>query len=354
MEAYPILDGKTVKGFVRTFSDFVELENSGRKRVYLWSESYGFRLKEPGNFYRAVYEAPLTPSRVEPVEDLVEKRVSEALASLGNTLRGKRVMADLSGGKDSTAQLVLLARLQELVDFKLFAVYVHVPFLEPLENIDYAEKIAEKLGVELYYTEADRKMMAFYLAREGLPQRGARWCTYLKTRALREVRKKLGADFEAKGDRMLESGKRMEKLGSFARRGLFAQGKTLNLIYDFSALDTACVVKKLGLVHPHYLLGIPRVSCRFCPYRGLYELEASRNQEVEDIGLVEYSARRAYRKLYSTVAPWDMFWDLALWRFQPTLARWRVQEIRNTDYTDIVSLSEVAEAFRSIWVSGSV
>ncbi|PLJ77347.1 phosphoadenosine phosphosulfate reductase domain-containing protein [Infirmifilum sp. SLHALR2] len=349
MEAYPVLvDGKA-EGFVRTFGDYVEVTRGNVQEHYLWLGDRGFGLKTESELFRILYESPILPS-LEPREGLLEERVTQAATALRETLDGKLVMADLSGGKDSTAQLLILSRLREHIDFKLLAVYVHVPYLEPPENIDIAERIANKLGVEFLYVEADRRMMQFYLMREGLPRRGIRWCTYLKTRALREARKALGADFEAKGDRMLESGKRMSRLKGLATKSSFVQGRTLNLVYDFTALDAARIVAEHDLVHPHYLLGIPRVSCRFCPYRSLYELKAAEAQEVEDLGLLEHSAMLMYRRHYSSVATWDLFWELALWRYQPTLARLRLKELSNADFAKTLTLGDVKAMFRSLWV----
>ncbi|MEZ0346607.1 MAG: phosphoadenosine phosphosulfate reductase family protein [Infirmifilum sp.] len=349
MEFYPVFRDGRAQSYVRTFGDYFEVFNGSSSEHYLWSGESGFKVVNKGSFFTMVYEDYLNPS-FEFREESIEKRLLEAEKSLRNILDGKLVMADLSGGKDSTAQLILLTQLQEKINFKLVAVYVHVPYLEPLENISFVERVATRLGVELEVIEADRKMVEFYLLREGLPKRGVRWCTYLKSKALRLECKRLGADFEAKGDRMLESGKRMNKLRDWASNSSFIKGKTLNLVYDFSAFETANIVKREGLIHPHYLQGIPRISCRFCPYRGLYELAASSNQEVEDIGLIEFAGRRSYEKYFSGITSWDLFWELALWRYPPSIARMRLREIRNIDYTKSIPLIRAREMFRSMWL----
>ncbi|MGC8835552.1 MAG: phosphoadenosine phosphosulfate reductase family protein [Infirmifilum sp.] len=348
MEAYPVFQGLRRTHYIRTFGDYVELLWDNKVTHYLWSGELGFRTLGNSNFLKAVHEDPMPP-HLELRENFLEKRLVEAQEQLGRVLERKTVMADLSGGKDSTAQLILLDRLREKIRFNLIAVYVHMPYLEPLENISFAERVAERIGVPFYYKEADRGMIRYFLQRDSLPKRGDRWCTYLKSKALREARKELKADFEAKGDRMLESGKRMKKLKNMAIKTSFINGKTLNLIYDFSAAETAKIVKEHHLVHPHYLQGIPRVSCRFCPYRGLYEIQASKNQEVEDEGFLEDSARTHFRRYYSMIVPWDIFWELSLWRFQPSLARLRLQEMRNVDYGEFVSITDVRRMLASMW-----
>lgn len=350
MEKYPFLSPSGRRGYVRSFSDYIEVEYEGEpSSLYLWSQGSGSLYRGSTGFFKSVYEPPLAEkgwSTEAPVED----RVAEVARRHGEKLKGKHVMADLSGGKDSTANLYLLTKLQEIVGFKVTAVYVHMPYLEPVENIAFAEKVASRLGVDLRIVEPDRRKLEFYLLREGLPKRGDRWCTYLKTRALREAKKEIGAEVEAKAERALEAGKRYERLSGLAKRKVYFNGGVVNLVHDLSAAEVAGIVRRAGLVHPHYLQGLPRVSCRFCPYRGLYELEVSSKHEVEDEGLVEWVMARTYRNYYSSVTPLETFLELHLWRYTPSVARLRVLEAGYVDPDSKISLSEARKMFSWIWV----
>lgn len=347
MERYPFFDKGKLVGYVRTFSDFVEVVAEGRLDLYLWENACGLLHDKGGIFLRAVYEPPLDNPTSRAVE--LEARVREAAEVVGDKLRGRRVMVDFSGGKDSTLNLLAVAELSELVGFRVVPVYVHVPYLEPPNSIDHAERIAGRLGFELEVVEADRRMMLFYLARDGLPRRGTRWCTFLKMKALREAMKAVGADFEAKAERIAESGKRAEKLSKAFARTAYLTGKTLNLVYDMPIGRVAFELVRRRLVHPHYLEGLPRVSCSLCPYKGLYELAISREHELEDWGLIERAAKRLHQRYYHAI-PWEKFWGYMLWRYDPTLALIRAREGERISFFERgLSLEHAKSMFSSLW-----
>jgi len=345
MERYPFFESGKLAGYVRTFSDFVEVLRGG-SRLYLWEGERGLLHGGRGDFLKAVYEPPLEAPA--GAGGSLEERVRAAAEAVGDKLRGRRVMVDFSGGKDSTLNLLAVAELSGLVGFRAIPVYVHVPYLEPPSCIDHAERMAGRLGFELEVVEADRRMMLFYLSRDGLPRRGTRWCTFLKMRALREAMKAVGADFEAKAERAAESGKRAEKLSKTFARTAYLAGKTLNLVYDLPIERLALELVSRRLVHPHYLEGLPRVSCSLCPYKGLYELAISRRHELEDWGLVEHAARRVHQRYYHAV-PWEEFWGYALWRYDPTLALIRLRERSLVDAGSSLGLEEVRRMFSSLW-----
>ena len=342
MERYPVYRGDSHCCYVRTLPDFLEVTGPQGERHYFWLGGEGVEYSGP--LTRLYWEEPHTPPPWPRVT--LEERVRLVAERHGDRLRGRRVMADFSGGKDSAASLAILSRLSEELGFKLTAVYVHMPYLEPSRNLDVAEREAEKLGVDLLVVEADRKRVLYYLSREGLPRRGRRWCTYLKTRALRGAKKKLAPDYEAKAERMVEAGKRMKRLSEMLRKDTFLEGPTINVVYDLELTDVAAIAGRAGLVHPDYLDGVPRVSCKYCPYRSLYELEAQRS-EVEDEALVEEVAYRQWRLYYSARVSWEEYWSRHLWRFPPTLAA----IIAGAEPTgrERVSLEEARELFSSIW-----
>ena len=350
MEYYPFYRGGRLQGFVRTFSDYLEVRVPEGSRTYLWEGQLGYLHPGESPFYKAFYEPPTSIPDAPPEQ--LEERLRRLAEAVGGKLRGRRVMVDFSGGKDSTLNLLLLSLLSEQIGFSVTPVYVHVPYLEPPENIDHAESIAGRLGYSLEIVEASRPQMLFYLAREGLPKRGVRWCTYLKMRALREARKRLRPDYEAKAERVAESGKRAEKLSRTFARAAYVSGSSLNLVYDMPINEVAAILRSWGLVHPHYLDGLPRVSCSLCPYRGLYELELSARYPLEDEGLVEQAALLHYRRYYSARVSWEDYWRYGLWRFAPSMGLLRLRERERADPSRRLSLSEAREMFSSMWVAG--
>jgi len=348
MERYPILRAGRTEGSIRTFPDFIEVTREGTEHYYLWSVGRGVRLlPQYTNVVRNWYEPGLGVIGYTAYD--IEAYVETLLRELRDHLKGKRVLVDFSGGKDSVATLALLQMLSESLDFKVYAGYVHMPFLEPPENLDFAEYAAERLGAEFVMVEAERKIMRFYLESTGLPKRGRRWCTYLKIRGLRRIKKIVRPHYEAKGDRLLEAGKRLRRLYHYLRSRKFLDGTKLNVVYPLTILDVVNLVRRVGLTHPQYLAGIPRVSCKYCPYKSLYELEASEGFEVEDEGYVEYVARREYQRIYSLTLEWDEFWSQHLWRFSPTpssmLASLRAQH----PPSDTMDLEEARSLFSSLW-----
>ena len=54
-------------------------------------------------------------------------------------LLGKKVLLSFSGGGDSTACLLLLLKLSEMVGFEVRVCYVHIPYLESDDNPRFVE-----------------------------------------------------------------------------------------------------------------------------------------------------------------------------------------------------------------------
>lgn len=351
MERYPFFRDGRLEGFVRTFGDYLEVVEQGREDIYLWEGQVGLGYAGRTPLFRALYEPPSAPPTA-PL-DITEERLKRAAELIGEKLEGRKVMVDFSGGKDSTLNLLFLKQLSEIVSFRIFPIYVHVPYLEPPENVDYAERIAGKMGYDLEVVEPNRRQVLFFLFRHGLPRRGQRWCTYMKMRALREARKRVSPDYEARAERVAESGKRAEKLSKAYARTAFLSGTSLNLVYDLGIEQIASILQEHELVHPHYLDGLPRVSCSLCPYRSLYELELSSKYRLEDEGLIEDVAFSLYRRFYSVRVSWEEFWAYRLWRFSPSVALTRLVERAQTNPEKRLSLEEAREMFRSVWTSSA-
>ncbi len=349
MERYPVIREGRIRGTIRTFPDFVEIMRESSVEYYLWRGEYGVRLSPEFSHCLEVWYEPGLGVFGYAAPDF-EEYVDLVARGLADVIRGKTAVVNFSGGKDSVVSLAILAAVRERVDFRLYAAYVHMPFLEPPSCLDFAERAAERLGVELISVEAERRRVKTYLERQGLPKKGRRWCTYLKIRGLREARKSVSADFEAKGDRLVEAGKRLRRMYHFLRKRVFVDGSKVNVAYPLTILDVVRITRELGLVHPQYLAGIPRVSCKYCPYKSLYELYASEDFEVEDEGYVEYIARREYQKYYEPLMSWDDFWEQHLWRFSPTAASLLARFKSEHPEGPCLELEQAIEMFRSVWI----
>jgi len=347
MERYPIIDSGKIKGYVRTFPDFLELIAGPVGQLLSLSPRGAHKLKASHAEIRAWYEPGFNiPGYTCPS---VESYLDLLYSSLKGKLEGK-VLIDMSGGKDSTASAILLSKLAEKLPISLVGVHIHMPYLEPEANIDSVEEISKRLGIRLIVTEPPRSKMRYYLERLGLPSRGRRWCTYLKTRALREVRKQVKAKYEAKGDRIAEAGKRLRKLHFMLKNRLFTQGSVVNVVYPLSLLDIARLVRSEKLVHKLYMAGMPRVSCTYCPYKSLYELYAEPTHGL-DVVYIEYILSRQYHRYYSPVARWEEFQKYHLWRFDPSTSK-LLHAILSTSANQPlkVPLQEIARMIKSIWI----
>ncbi len=369
MERYPVLDsGGRVEGYVVSSVEFTVLYGPGGRRrgVYMWiTPDYGVRVDEfisrgvlrvggvAIEYARLVEDIPWPLAYVAPVLS----RYIDWVAELhGEELAGKTVMVNFSGGKDSTAVLAVASMLRERVEgLNVYAVYSHVSYLEPPRNIGFAERAARRLGVDLEVVEADRELMRKRLLEEGLPYRGRRWCTYMKLRPIKRLKKRRRPHVIADGDRMAEAFKRFRRLYQMSPRAprLFSGGR-LRPIYIWTLLDIVLNVRALGLVHPDYLEGLPRVACVLCPYKALHEFREEHLRLLEDPGLVEEAIRVSYRRWYSgTGIPWEEFREQHLWRHHPLVAEkmYRAKEALRSMELEEIEAGPVESMYRGLWLN---
>jgi len=368
MEPYPIVSRGRIVGFVSSSADitvYYDSQGSPARRIVWFSTAEG-AIVDGLVDSRGVLEAP-SGYRVELsvwFEELPRigfyttegleaeaRRIAERLRGL---LEGRRVLVAFSGGKDSFVALALLARAREYVDLRLYAVYSYMPVLEPRENLEYARRAAERLGVEFIETGPPERIVVRYLLTEGLPYRGVRWCTYLKTRPLREAAKKLDVHYMVRGDRIFEALKRMRRLYWAAVEEKIVEGKQLRPTFTWTILDVVRAARSLGYTHPDHLRGLPRVSCSYCPYKSLYEFTATRETGWE--GLIEDVLRREYRVWYEGKGiPWSDFVERRLWRYRPQAARaWlevgsMLEKLADRGEVETVQARRVLEDNASMW-----
>ncbi len=370
MERYPVLGGGgEVRGFQVSSVEFSVLYSSDQreKRSYMWITSeYGVPVDEyidngvlrvggvSIEYARLVEDIPWPLVYVTPS---LEDYIGWVAGLYGAELRGKTVMVNFSGGKDSTAVLAVVAGLQERLEgLKAYAVYSHVSFLEPPRNIDFAVKAAERLGVDIEVVEADRELMKKRLLEEGLPYRGRRWCTYMKLRPIKMLKKQRRPHIIADGDRMTEAFKRFMRLYQMSpRKPRLYSGGRLRPIYIWTLLDIVQNVRALGLVHPDYYEGLPRVACMMCPYKALHEFSEKQLELLEDPGLIEEAIKTSYRRWYpADKIPWEDFRSQHLWRHHPVVAlkMYRAKRLLTSREPSEEIRAETVEAmYRSLWTN---
>ena len=284
----------------------------------------------------------------------LDEHVERIVRAVGREVRGRRVVLGYSGGKDSTAALLVLMRLAERLGIRLDVMYIHMPFIESPRNVRFVEWVSRRLGVDIEVVEAPRRGMKSYLLWRGLPRRGDRWCTFFKVKPMREYRKRYRSALEVVADRIMEAPKRLEKLAAPAARHEYLSGRKLRPTYLMTILDVVRVVREAGLVHPAYLDGLPRVACTLCPFKALHEFRIF--EELEDPGFIEAVLRKEHRKWYSEI-PWEDFVKHHLWRYprREALQVYRAKEVLGEmlerGELEEVDAREVEEGYRSLWVN---
>ena len=370
MEYIPI---DIVEGVPRRFTatelDFSKIVSPNGVRYVLWIDSVGVDvtefIKKSGGVLTVDGESivveelfdsrPWLYARTLSIETV--ERYLRFLEPRCRALEGKRVVVAFSGGKDSTVAAYIAKLLAERLSYRIEAVYVHIPFLEPPENTIEAERIAKKLGIDLVVLEPPRREVVRELMRSGLPRAGSRICTYLKVAPLRWRCRALEIDYEVVGDRVWEGGRRFDRLflRTF-RYGIFVSSRTgFTPIAPLTLLDVVALCRDLGTVHRLYLEGVQRVACRLCPHKSVYELYAVK-QSLEDPGLIDAALRRDWRARFADLGiDYEDFVRFHLWRFKPRFARamhraklWAEKLIDRG--VDTVKAEEYVEKLREIWI----
>ncbi len=367
-ELYPLVRGGRLAGVLGTGGDATKLCSNRSCRYFLWMtpgeawEVTGVMSRrgvvelegEGGRGFAPVASWVASPPYVHArsFNDL-EEYVEYLHRLVGRELRGRRVLLGFSGGKDSVAALLVLLRLQELAGFRLHVLYVHIPFLEPEENIAFVESIGRRLSVEVEIVEAPRREMKTLLKWKGMPRRGYRFCTVYKAKPMRRLRKEDPGLIEVIGDRLTESPKRFRRLSKAAAARAVLVGRKFRPTYLFTLYDVVTLVRRHGLIHPDYMRGLPRVACSLCPFRALYEFLADETG-LEESELIQQVYRKMWSKWYSWVS-YDLFQEQRLWRFsalaaKPLIYLKQLLARRLRSPAGAVAARSVADAYRRVWV----
>ncbi len=244
-------------------------EKGGKHLVYSGPKPLGEFYAEDnspaprGSPYRGVKPSKFTFESVVEANrrlvEILEAKSVEVLRSLEPD--PDTVIVPWSGGKDSTA--ALLVALEAYGRDAVTAVYVDTG-IDFLENLEYVEKLADKLGVNLIVKRADvdRGLLEEHMP---MPHPEYRWCTGRKLDALREGFREAarGKTIVVTGDRDGESEKRGrrpvkrfdEKLGY----------PVLSPIKLWSGSQVQAYIASKGLpLNPLYEAGFYRLGCYVC------------------------------------------------------------------------------------------
>jgi len=162
------------------------------------------------------------------------------------------VIVPWSGGKDSTATLILAKEVFEEVT----AVYVRMEYEMPGTD-EYVEGLAKELGVNLVKVEVPMP-----IGKYGMPTHRNRWCTRKKVEALYSVVSEFEKPLLLVGDRDGESARRRLKPPVVER------GRTLEAmpIKFWSGFMVQLFILMRGFkLHPLYYEGFYRLGCTVCP-----------------------------------------------------------------------------------------
>ncbi len=227
-----------------------------------------FYAEDKGEVPKAVPRRGAQAKRVS-LERLVEKNtpVMEALESKSIEILRRlapdpdTVIVPWSGGKDSTAALIIA--LKAYGRDRVKAVYVDTG-IDFLENAEYVEKVASKLGVDLIYKRAN---VDEGLLLEGMPMPDPeyRWCTGRKLDALRE-----GFREAAKGKTIVVTGDRDGESEKRGKRPVLRYDEKLGYpvvspikLWSGSHVQTYILWNGLPL-NPLYEAGFYRIGCYVC------------------------------------------------------------------------------------------
>jgi 3'-phosphoadenosine 5'-phosphosulfate sulfotransferase (PAPS reductase)/FAD synthetase/3'-phosphoadenosine 5'-phosphosulfate sulfotransferase len=191
------------------------------------------------------------------VLEAYEKASMEFLKSLGDF---DTIIVPWSGGKDSTAALILAMKLYGRK--RVTALFTDTGTEFP-QTVEYVERMSKVLGVKVYraYAGVDQELEA---GRMPMPTHDNRWCTGLKIaageRALLELAS--GRTLVILGDRDAESPRRS------ARPPVRGVGEIVFAapLRFWSAAHVQLYIVAHGIpMNPLYEMGFYRIGCYMCP-----------------------------------------------------------------------------------------
>lgn len=234
--------------------------------------------KKLGVLTEVLWKCPCTEdvsleSIIEANKGYIEAFVEASMTFL-RQFEGYDIIVPWSGGKDSTATLILASEVFR----KVSAVYVHMEYEMP-ETEDYVEKVAKKLGVELIKVDVPMPIDKF-----GMPSHRNRWCTKMKVEALYSVVKEFENPIIVVGDRDSESAKRRLKPPVIERKTQFGKILEIMPIKFWSGMMVQLFILIRGFkLHPLYYEGFYRLGCTICPSLAEWEVELLKRRGIKNL-----------------------------------------------------------------------
>ncbi len=269
----------------------------GEHNVYWGRRLFGFlKIPDEGCDVYAVLRKDRTLDEFQSTEVKLEKVLTinrevlklyeeisiNYLKSLGNF---DTVVVPWSGGKDSTATLVLALKLFPKDVIRV--IYVDTG-LEFPQTLHYVEMLSKELNIELYveYAGIDQAL------REGMPMptHDNRWCTGMKMEAASRAISRVasGRTLILLGDRDAES--RSRSLRPPTRdRTVFIEATPLKF-WSTAHVQLYLLMNNIKL-NPLYLCGFYRIGCYICPSLRSWELKL-----IKEYNLL--SSDRIHRDLF--------------------------------------------------------
>ncbi|ASJ07950.1 hypothetical protein A3L11_01390 [Thermococcus siculi] len=220
------------------------------------------------------------------LESLIEANRSyieafaEASRAFLTQFSDRDIVVPWSGGKDSTAALILASQVFDNVR----AIYVRMEYEMPMTD-EYVEELAKKLGVELVRVDVPMPIEKF-----GMPSHGNRWCTRMKVEALYNAVSDLERPVLVVGDRDGESARRRLKPPVVVRRNeILGEFLEIMPVKFWSGMMVQLFILMNGFeLHPLYYEGFYRLGCTICPSLAEWELDL-----LENLGMLPEIMRRA-------------------------------------------------------------
>ncbi len=203
-----------------------------------------------------------------------------------------RVIVPWSGGKDSTAALLLA--LRTFGKNKVTPIFVDTGLEIPL-NYYYVEHVCKLLGIN---PEVEHAMIDRELERRELPTHENRWCTRLKIGALyRAIRRISDRPLIVVGDRDSESLLRLKR-PPLRKHEEYLQVAPLKL-WSSAMVQMYILLNKVP-INPLYQVGFYRLGCYICPAYRVWELNIAEQilrEEAENLfrSLLEEQSCLIYR-----------------------------------------------------------